>query len=251
MQEDDKTLTDISELKFYATRDHDCGYLPNQQAKTIFVDPNAPIDAELYSELSEFGFRRSGPHIYRPHCDDCNACIPIRISAREFTPNKSQKRCLKRNADLSKRIIESIDTDEHYALYERYINERHADGDMYPPTRAQYADFLTKEWNVTQYIEYRYNDQLLAVSVVDRLENGLSAIYAFFDPQEHKRSLGVFNVLDQLQRAKAKGLPFLYLGYWIKECQKMRYKVDYRPFQVFVENQWMTVRDYPSNSKSA
>ncbi len=203
------------------------------------------MDSELYSDLSEFGFRRSGPHIYRPRCSTCQACIPIRVRALDYTPSKSQKRCLKRNQDLSYRRVDDIDTPEHYALYERYINERHADGDMFPPTEEQYKDFLTREWGITEYLEYRDQGKLVAVSVVDQLQNGLSAIYAFFEPHEEKRSLGVYNILHQLQRAKALGLPYIYLGYWIKECQKMRYKVDYRPFEVFIDNRWVMVKDYP------
>lgn len=238
-------MTDLSELRFFSTREHECGYLPKQKAKTIFVDPDATIDAELYSELSEFGFRRSGPHVYRPRCDSCQACIPIRIRTVDVILSKSQKRCLKKNQDLSCRRIQSIDTPEHYALYARYIEERHADGDMYPPTLAQYKDFLTREWGVTEYLEYRLGNRPIAISVVDQLQNGLSAIYAFFDPDEDKRSLGVYNILHQIQRAKAIGLPYVYLGYWIKECQKMRYKVDYRPFEVYIDNQWMVVRDFP------
>lgn len=236
-------MTELSELNFYATPEHDCGYLPDRRAKTIFADPNATIDAKLYSELSQFGFRRSGSHIYRPHCDGCQACIPIRVNVDEFTATRSQKRCFKKNKDLNFHVIDSIDTDEHYLLYENYINLRHADGDMYPPSREQYSDFLTKEWGVTEFLEYRLDGKLIAVSVVDRLSNGLSAIYAYFEPEAAKRSLGVFNVLHQIERAKTEGLPYVYLGYWIKACQKMRYKMDYRPFEVFIDNQWNTVKD--------
>ncbi len=237
-------MTDLSELRFFATREHECGYLHDQQARTVFVDPDAAMDAELYSELSDLGFRRSGPHVYRPHCANCQACIPIRLPAFDFTPTRSQKRCLKRNTDLKVRKADNISSDTHYALYERYITQRHADGDMFPPTYEQYTDFLTKEWGVTQFLEFYDGDRLVAVSVVDHLQAGISAIYAFFDPEDTKRSLGVFNILHLIQRAKAQGLPYVYLGYWIKACQKMRYKVDYRPFQIFVDKQWITVSDY-------
>ncbi len=233
-------MTDLSELRFFATHEHDCGYLPEQQARTIFVDPEAEIDAELYSELSDLGFRRSGPHIYRPHCGACKACIPIRLPVSDFAPTRSQKRCLKRNAALKVRKVDKISSPKHYALYERYINLRHADGDMYPPSFEQYTEFLTKEWNVTEFLEFYDGERLVAVSVIDHLQAGISAIYAFFDPDDTKRSLGVFLI----QRAQAMRLPYVYLGYWIKSCQKMRYKVDYRPFQIFVDKQWITVRDY-------
>ncbi|MFL0809170.1 MAG: arginyltransferase [Agarilytica sp.] len=237
-------MTDLSGLKFFATSDHDCGYLPEQQSRTVFVDPEAHLDGEMYSELSELGFRRSGSHVYRPHCRDCRACIPIRIAAAEFKRTRSQKRCWKRNQDLKIRSVSSIEDIEYYALYERYINERHRDGEMYPATTEQFSNFLTKEWGITEFVEFRDQGELKAVSVIDKLQNGLSAIYAFFDPEDAQRSLGVFNILYQLERAKRETLPYVYLGYWIRDCQKMSYKTDYQPFQVLLDNRWVVVRDF-------
>ncbi len=237
-------VTDLSELRFFQTAEHSCGYLPAQQASNVFIDPGQNIDAGLYSVLSEFGFRRSGDHIYRPHCAHCQACIPYRIIVDEFFPNRSQKRCLKKNQSLKIQLVDRIDGDEYYALYERYINERHSDGDMHPASREQYDGFLSSEWGVTRYIAMRDPDgTLVSVAVCDVLRNGLSAMYSFFEPAEEQRSLGVFNILYQIHWARELGLPFLYLGYWIADCRKMRYKQDYRPYQLFTGNQWRTFHE--------
>lgn len=240
---------DLSKLKLYATRPHPCSYLPDEEATTIFIDPMAKINAATYSELSHYGFRRSGGNIYRPHCENCQACIPIRLLSDQFRPNRSQKRCWKTNSDLSFHLTDTIDTDEHYQLYEKYIHLRHKDGDMYPPDRHQYVDFLTSEWDITRYIEMRdRNGKLLCLAVTDIIDNGLSAVYTFFDPEEVKRSLGVFAVLYQLELARQTQLPYLYLGYWIRRSQKMNYKSNYRPYQVLINDNWVTVTDDAPNN---
>lgn len=207
----------------------------------MFVDPDLQMTVELYSRLSELGFRRSGQHLYRPQCKSCQACIPARIPVTEFTPNRRLKRCLKRNSDVVSQLVDSISGDEYYQLYERYITERHADGDMYPPSREQYDSFLTAEWNATRFIEFRVDGRLIGVAVTDQMDNGLSAVYTFFDPDESHRSLGVMAVLSQIQWAQDLGLGSVYLGYWIKECQKMAYKIDYRPLDILLEGRWVRV----------
>ncbi len=242
-------MTDLNKLRLFATRPHPCSYLPEEDATTVFIDPKAEVDALLYSELSHYGFRRSGRNIYRPHCEECHACVPIRLVADAFEPNRSQKRCIKRNSDLKFSTVESIDTDEHYSLYERYINDRHSDGDMYPASRSQYRDFLTREWQVTQYIEMRTpSNKLVALSVTDVLDHALSAVYTFFDPNEKKRSLGMFGILYQIQLARQHNLSYLYLGYWIRRCQKMNYKTNYQPYQLLINQSWVTVAEHKAGS---
>ena len=241
-------MSNLDSLNFYSTREHPCSYLEGKQAKTIFADPEYPLDGHAYSQLSEYGFRRSGPHVYRPACTSCNACVPIRIPTDRFSASRSQKRCLKRNQDLRAFEVQGINTSEHYALYEQYINQRHADGDMYPPSRTQYTDFLTSEWGITRYFELRDStDKLIGVSVSDQLDHGLSAVYFFFDPSEEKRSLGRFNILFQIDWCRENGLPYVFLGYWIRDCRKMTYKTEYQPFQVYVQNAWITVSDLKKN----
>lgn len=231
---------DISSIKFFSTHEHPCSYLDDKAATTVFVDPTLELNGHIYSELSDYGFRRSGGHVYRPHCQQCQACIPVRLPVNVFSPSRAQRRCLKRNADLYTRETPSINTDEHYQLYQRYIEVRHADGDMYPPSRKQYDEFLSAQWGVTRYLELRLkgDDTLVAVAVCDRLDQGLSAIYTFFDPTQTQRSLGVLAVLIQIQQAQSLGLPYVYLGYWIRQCQKMSYKTQYHPLEMFIDNHW-------------
>lgn len=237
-------MTDLSELRFYQTVSHDCGYLPEQHATNIFVDPTQDLDSETFSFLSNFGFRRSGNYVYRPRCKSCSACIPVRVAVTEFQPNRSQRRCLKKNSDLTLRIESDIDSDECYELYERYIGERHQDGEMYPPSREQYNEFLNNAWNITDFLCFRDSqNRLVSVAVTDKLNDGLSAMYSFFDPAAQQRSLGVFNILQQIALAQESGHAFLYLGYWIKHSPKMAYKSQYQPLELLLNNHWLRLTD--------
>lgn len=232
-------MTDLSTLKLFATQPHPCSYLDNKEATTLFVDPEAPVDIKLYSQLSELGFRRSGSHLYRPQCAVCQACVSCRIPVNSFHLSRSQRRCWQRNQDVTISSAENINTQEHYNLYADYIAKRHTDGDMYPPSQAQYEAFLTSEWGVTQYLEFRLKGRLIGVAVCDQLEDGLSAVYTFYDAEDRQRSLGVFAILAQIEKAKSMGLMNLYLGYWIKQCDKMRYKTQYRPLELLINRRWM------------
>jgi arginine-tRNA-protein transferase len=231
----------LRDIKVYTTYPHSCSYLDDQEATTLFVDPRQPVDKALYSQLSALGFRRSGDHIYRPHCAHCEACIPARIPVCEFTRSRGQKRIWQRNQDLRIVCTDEISDDEAFDLYRRYISLRHSDGDMYPPEREQFEAFLNNVWDCTRYSRFYDEATLVAVAVVDALEDGLSAIYTFFDPEVAKRSLGVYAILWEVEQARELGLEYLYLGYWIKNCQKMAYKSDYRPLQVYVKNRWTTL----------
>lgn len=234
-------MSDLGNLRLFATHPHECSYLPGEQATTVFVDPAHEVDAQLYSSLSDRGFRRSGKHLYRPHCQNCRACLAARIPVESFVPDRKQRRCWKRNTDLEVSSGLDVNTDEHYALYVKYIEQRHADGDMYPPNRDQYNSFLSREWGVTEYLEFRHEGRLLAVAVVDRMQNGYSAIYTFFDPDEEQRSLGVYAVLWQIALTRKLGLDSVYLGYWIKQCRKMNYKTQYRPLELLIGSRWMRI----------
>lgn len=234
-------MSDLSELRLFATKEHDCSYLTGEKATTVFVDPHAELDNDVYSALSDLGFRRSGHHVYRPHCADCNACISVRVPVASFIAKRSQKRCLKANADLKIIRTQTPNTDEHYALYERYISTRHADGDMFPPSKKQFLEFLNNPFNATYYIEMRGSEnRLLGCAVSDQLSEGLSAIYTYFDPDEEKRSLGRFAILFQIETAQKLGLRYVYLGYWIRQCKKMQYKSEYRPLQLLINQRWVT-----------
>ncbi len=231
----------MRDLKVYTTYPHSCSYLNEQEATTLFVDPRQPVDKLLYSKLSLLGFRRSGSHIYRPHCSHCEACIPARIPVAAFTPRRAQSRTRKRNEDLRVRRTDDLLDDEAFNLYRRYIEMRHADGDMYPPDREQYESFLNDAWDCTHYYRFYDGQALVALAVVDELQDGLSAIYTFFDPDCDKRGLGTYAILWQIERARALGLDYLYLGYWIRGCRKMAYKSDYRPLELYVKNRWTVI----------
>lgn len=225
---------------FHATPEHSCSYLDDRQAKSIFLSPVQPLNEAIYMQLTDMGFRRSGKHIYRPWCEGCGECKSVRVPLDLFSQSKSQQRVLKRNNDLQVSFESASMTDEIYALYERYICQRHNDGDMYPPSIEQFEDFLcdSPSSSHTQFICFRLAQKLLAVAVVDILPKGVSAIYTFFDPDYHRRSLGRLAILWQIRWGQSQNMSFVYLGYWIKECQKMSYKTEYQPLEVFEGRVW-------------
>lgn len=234
-------ISDLESLQFFQTQPHACSYLEDETASTVFLSPKQTIDRALYAQLSEYGFRRSGTHIYKPLCADCKACVPMRIPVALFMPSRSQKRTWKRNQDVVMSITDSIDTDEHYSLYERYINQRHHDGDMYPPSKEQFTNFLGTHWHSTRYYEFRIDDRLIAVSVADIMDNGISAVYTYYDPAQEKRSLGSLAILFLVREAKKLHLNSVYLGYWIKDSNKMNYKSAYRPLEIQSGDHWVLV----------
>ncbi len=226
-------------LAFFVTPEHGCSYLPGQRATTLFADPNHPKTTSLYSVLAEHGFRRSGPHLYRPHCERCQACIPVRVDVQRFEPRRSQRRTLSKNRDLAVVCRPAEFCEEHFQLYRRYLNQRHPGGGMDNPTREQFSEFLISPWTQTHFYEFRVQDQLLAVAVTDLLADGLSAVYTFFDPTIPKRGLGAYSVLWQIGEARTRGLQWLYLGYLIEQTGKMRYKVSYQPQQRLIKGRWV------------
>jgi len=228
----------LASLDFYLTPEHECSYLPRQQAMTLFADPAVCIDTSIYSELIQYGFRRSGTHVYRPRCSMCDACIPIRIPVNDFTASRSQRRVWKRNQDLTISTVAAEYNEEHFALYRRYMANRHAGGGMDNPEPEKYSEFLINPYINACFYEFRRDRQLLAVAAVDRLNCGISAVYTFFEPAESARSLGSMAILWQIEEARQQQIPHVYLGYWIKECQKMVYKEQFRPFEVLREGQW-------------
>lgn len=234
-------IADQQALDFYLTPEHECSYLPGRTAQTLFADPSVRIGTSLYSELIKYGFRRSGTHVYRPQCPGCDACIPIRVPVASFQPSRSQRRNWKLNADLEVVTVGSEYRDEHFMLYRRYMHHRHQGSGMDTPDPDKYSDFLINPYIEADFYEFRLAGKLLGVAVADVLNDALSAVYTYFDPLESARALGVYAVLWQIEAAKASGFEHVYLGYWIKECQKMAYKDRYRPFEVFRDGQWREI----------
>jgi arginine-tRNA-protein transferase len=235
---------------------HACGYLPQRNARSAFVDPAFPMDRAIYGALLDQGFRRSGNYAYRPMCVGCHACHSVRIPVLEFRPNRSQRRCLRTNANLSLTVRPEL-TEEYYALYRRYLAVRHAGGGMDPEDADAFREFLGCSWGDTEFWEFREDRQLLAVSVVDRVPTGYSAVYTFFTPNMPERSLGSFAILQQIERARADGLPYVYLGYWVPGSEKMDYKRNFRPLEILQGGGWRPMprvaadRAFADNAASA
>ena len=232
----------ISSVRLFRTSPHPCSYKTDQRAATVFVDPDLVIDQALNSRLSEMGYRRSGAHLYRPDCEFCNACVSCRIPVDQFQYKRRFTKIWNNNQDLEVKEKNDLICNESFRLYERYINTRHRDGDMYPASLEQFEAFIkTKTVDTRFYLFYR-QDELVAVSVTDALEQGLSAVYTFFDPLLTQRSLGNFVILWQIEKARAMNLPYLFLGYWIKNCPKMQYKSSFRPIQLLIDGKWVLAK---------
>lgn len=227
-----------TQFNLYSTPPHECTYLSRRQATTVFIDPHFPKDAHLYNILSQHGFRRSGEHLYRPHCQACQACLAVRIPVKQFKMRRSQKRVFQKNQDITVKAVRSGFKQEHFELYSRYLEHRHRGGGMDNPSTDSYLQFLTSLWANTIFYEFRLKEQLVAVAVVDIYEDAFSAIYTFFDPDYPQRSLGVFAILWEIHEAIRHGMNYVYLGYFIKECRKMNYKTEYRPLEYYHEGVW-------------
>jgi len=225
-------------LQFYATIPHRCSYLPERESINAFADPKASMSVDLYARLLNHGFRRSGRHVYRPHCDACSACIATRIPVGHFSPDRSQRRNLKRNADLNVQVLGAGFRDEEFALYRRYVNTRHAGGEMDNPKPEDYSNFLIAPWAETLFVGFREGERLVCVAVVDRLPRSLSAVYSFFDPDESVKGLGSHAILWQIAHARSLGLDHVYLGYWIENHPKMGYKTRFSPIEGYLGNRW-------------
>lgn len=233
----------IQRLQFYLTAPYPCSYLPERMARSQVAAPASLVDTAVFSELARQGFRRSGHYVYRPRCDTCSACTPVRLRVDGFEPRRRQRRCLTRNQDIGCMLKPLEFNESHYLLYRRYQAARHAGGGMDMDDREQYRAFLLTSQVDSALAEFSLDGRVIMVSLIDRLLDGLSAVYTFYDPDLAKRSLGVYNVLSQIGLAKGMALPYLYLGYWIRESPKMAYKSDYQPLECLRDGAWIPYTD--------
>lgn len=228
-------------VRLFQTLPHACGYFRARTAQNLVLDPAASDLPKLYALSLARGFRRAGGHVYHPHCPRCNACEPCRIDVATFIPDRSQRRCLALNHDVELAECRPGLTDERHDLYARYLHARHPGGGMDEASDEDFSQFLAAPWSPTFFLEFRRAGKLVAVAVTDICSTGLSAVYTFFEPGLPKRSLGTYAILRQIELARARGLPHVYLGYWIANHPKMGYKSRFHGLQVLGTGGWIPI----------
>lgn len=223
---------------FYLSSAHDCPYLSGKESISLLLDPNLPVSESVFSSVLQMGFRRSGDLVYRPHCTNCNACVSVRIPVKSYQSNRNQRRIEKKNKDLEIEFVRPGFDEAHFELFCQYQAWKHTGDSMDHADRDRYKLSMVDSTVNTALVEYTLNGQLIAVSVVDVVSDGLSAVYTFFHPDHASRSLGTYAILALIKKALSMDLAHVYLGYWIDACSKMSYKTNFKPLQGYVDDTW-------------
>ncbi len=229
-------------IRLYRTAAHPCGYYADRESTNQVLDPESPHLAQFFGRALAHGFRRAGDIVYRPDCAHCRACIAYRLPVTRFAPNRAQRRVLARNRDIAAKWRPAAKSEEHFALYRRYVDCRHADGGMQQPSPEDYSRFLLSRWASTWFLELRLDGELLATAVTDLVDDAASAIYTYFAPDQAARSLGTLAILKQIDQCRVLGLAHLYLGFWIDQHPKMHYKRHFGPAEVRVGGIWVPLQ---------
>ncbi len=232
-------------VRLFQTLPHPCGYYADRTAQNLVIDPACEHLPNIYEAALAKGFRRAGGHVYRPHCGACRACIAARIPVADFMPDRSQRRCMKRNADITVEVVRAEFRDEYFELYRRYLDQRHHEGGMDNPDFEDFGRFLYTAWSPTRFIEFRLDGRLVGIAVTDFAQAGLSAVYTFYDAGLAKRSLGTYAILQQVEIAKKRNIPHVYLGFWIENHPKMDYKTSFRPLEILGNEGWQRLPTKP------
>jgi arginyl-tRNA--protein-N-Asp/Glu arginylyltransferase len=236
--------------QFYVTAPQPCPYLPGRMERKLFTALQGEQAERLNDTLSKQGFRRSQNVLYRPTCAECSACMSARIRVADFEPSRTQKRVLRRNTDISRAVASPWATEEHFALFRRYLDRRHATGGMADMDMFEFAAMIEETPIRSRLVEYTRPAEegetgapLVATCLTDVLDDGLSLVYSFYDPDLPERSLGTHVILDHVELARSAGLPFVYLGYWVPGSPKMGYKASFAALEVFKAGSWQPIGD--------
>ena len=235
---DFKNKPSFEKIQFYKTTEYNCSYIDKMDAQSLVVTPYKSIDQNIFQDLIEKGFRRSGQYIYKPSCKSCTACIPIRLSVQKFLSSRSQKRIFKKHKHFDVREVSLAFKQEHFDLYSKYQNKRHSSINNDQNKIDDYNDFLIKSNVNSKLVEFWDGDILKIVSIIDMMSDGISAVYTFFDPDDEKVSYGTYSIIWLIKWCKTQQLKYMYLGYWIGECNKMKYKTNFKPYELYIKGYW-------------
>lgn len=229
----------MATLRLYQSTPAQCPYLPKHTAHHHISDPNIALSSQLYSSLIDIGFRRAGDRIHRPNCIHCDQCVSVRIPVAKFAANKNQRRILNKNRDITSTVVTDPTPQKYYGLYRQYILSRHPETESMQNVEDTFENFLFSRWSHTFAVEFRLPaNELICVAICDPVIQGWSAVYTFYNTEYSHRSLGIYAILEQINFVRELKLEYLYLGYWVSDCEKMNYKSRFRPCEGFIHEQW-------------